>query len=136
MSGSGPLLVVLAVAGPDDDLAAVGGAVVVDVEALVRAHGGDAAVGVEAPLLVVLAVAVPDDHAAAVGGRRAVDVEALVAVDPQLTGAGGGPLLVALAVAVPDLRLRAVGLRHPGDVQAPPRAHTPERTRRGRIAAR
>src|SRR5690606_8965361 len=108
---------------------AVGGAVAADVQALVRAHGGDAAVGVQGPSLVVLAVAVPDDHRGAVGRAGAVHVQALAAVHAQLTGAGGGPLLVGAAVAVPDVHLGAVGLGGAVDVQAPVRPDAPEGTR-------
>src|SRR5690606_5284589 len=128
-SGAGPLLVGAAVAGPDVHLGAVGGAVAADVQALVRAHGGDAAVGVQGPSLVVLAVAVPDDHRGAVGRAGAVHVQALAAVHAQLTGAGGGPLLVGAAVAVPDVHLGAVGLGGAVDVQAPVRPDAPEGTR-------
>src|SRR3954452_17481194 len=52
-----PLLVGAAVAGPNDDLRAVGGALAVGVQALARLCPGDGAVGVDVPLLAALTVA-------------------------------------------------------------------------------
>src|SRR4051812_45126653 len=70
-----PLLVGAAVARPEDDLRAVGGAGAVGVEAEPGLHAGDSAVGVDVPLLVGLSVAVPDDHLGADGGAASVGVE-------------------------------------------------------------
>src|SRR5690242_8830767 len=67
-SGAGaPPLIGPAVAGPEDDLRAVGGGGGVRVHAQPGLHPGDGAGGVDGPLLVRLAVAVPDDHRGAVG---------------------------------------------------------------------
>src|SRR4051812_10974455 len=83
-SATSPSLVVPAVAGPEDQLRAVGSRGAVGVQAQARLHAGDRAVGVEIPLLIGLPVAVPDDRRGAVGGALAIGVEALVAIHLQL----------------------------------------------------
>src|SRR5690606_23568398 len=70
-----PLLVVLAVAVPDDHAGAVGRAVVVHVEAL-AAVDTQLPGGRGGPLLVALPVAVPDLHRGPVGLGHSGDVEA------------------------------------------------------------
>src|SRR3954471_10720726 len=86
-AGSGPhtpLLVGSAVAGPEDDLCAVGGGGPGGIAAQPGLHSGDRAVGVDVPLLVGLTVAVPDDDRGTVGGSPGRGVEALVPVHHQL----------------------------------------------------
>src|SRR3954463_6062333 len=75
ISGATPLLVAAAVAGPQDDEGAVGGAGAVGVQALPGLRTGDAAVVLEVPPGAGPAGAVPD-HGAALPVR----VEALGAV--------------------------------------------------------
>src|ERR1051326_8152421 len=99
----GPLLVGLAVAGPENDLRTVRGTGPVGVHAQSRLDTGDGAVGVHVPLLVGLAVAVPDDYRRAVGRTLTVGVQALVAEHHQLLARRVGPPLVAVAAAVPQL---------------------------------
>src|ERR1035438_6088467 len=117
----GPLLVGLAVAGPQLNQGAVARASPGHVQAQPGLHAGDGAVGVELPLLVRPAVAGPDLH---LGARRGLVVEgvqallAAAAVDGELPGGGGGPDLVAAACASPDVQLGAVDLRRVRHVQA------------------
>src|SRR4051812_26296522 len=89
-----PLLVGPAVAGPKNDLGAIGGGGTVRVQAQPGLDAGDGAVSVEIPLLVGLPVAVPDDDIGAVAGALAVRVQALVAVHLQLLTRGVRPPLV------------------------------------------
>src|SRR5579875_2987222 len=77
----GPLLVGAAVAGPDLDRSAVGGACPGHIETQTGLNADDGAVGVEVPLLVSATVAVPDLHAGASSGGVIGHVETLVAVD-------------------------------------------------------
>src|SRR6185437_16209515 len=77
-SGDGPLLVGAAVAGPQFELGAVGGAGAGDVHAL--AVNLQRAVGLDGPGLVGAAVAVPHLDLGAVGGGLTVVVDALGAV--------------------------------------------------------
>src|SRR6185312_13456267 len=74
-----PLLVALAVAGPDVDFGAVGGAVAVGVEAVGGAVDGEGELsgGGVGPVLVGLAVAVVDLLLGAAGGRGVRVVQAL-----------------------------------------------------------
>ena len=91
----GPLLVRAAAAGPQFDLGAGGGLVVVDVEALGGAHGAQLAGGGGRPFLVDAAVAAPDllagagEEGVAAGG---VDAVAGLGADEfaGAAGAGGG----------------------------------------------
>src|SRR5690242_7031203 len=103
-----PLLVGAAVAGPEDDLRAVGRTGGVGVQAESGLHTGDGAVGVDVPLLVGLSVAVPDDDGGAVGGAPVAGVEALGAIDRQLFAGRGRPALHGAAPAVVQLHLGAV----------------------------
>src|SRR6266540_3331648 len=80
LAAQAPLLVGAAVAGPENDLRAVGGAGTVGVQAQPGLFTRDSAVGVDVPLLVGLAVAVPDHHGGAVAGSPAVGVQAFAAV--------------------------------------------------------
>src|SRR4029078_11158585 len=92
-----PLLVSAAVAGPQDDLRAVGGGGAVGIDAQSRLDVRDGAVGVEVPLLVDPAVAVPDDDHGAIGRARPGRVQTLVADPGQLLASGVGPPLVRAA---------------------------------------
>src|SRR5689334_17182056 len=107
-AAQGPLLVGLAVAGPQLQLGAVGGGGAAGVETQPGLDAGDGAVGVEVPLLVGLAVAVPDDDGGAVAGASAVGVQTLVTGEHELP-VGVGPALVGGAGAVKQLGLGAVG---------------------------
>src|SRR5215467_1248257 len=100
----GPLLVGLAVARPQFDQGAVGGARAGHVQAQAGLRAGDGAVGVDRPLLVRPAVAGPDLHLGARRGLVVEGVQALLAapaVDGEPAG-GEGPDLVAGAAAGPD----------------------------------
>ena len=121
-----PLLVGLAVAGPQDDLRAVGGGGAGGVQAQPGLHTGDRAVGVDVPLLVGLTVAVPDDHLGAVGTTLAVRVQTLTAEHLQLAARRVGPGLVRLTTAVPQLHLRAVRGGGVGHIQAATRLSRPQ----------
>src|SRR5581483_211641 len=122
----GPLLVGLAVAGPQLGQGAVGGAGAGDVQAQPGLDAGDGAVGVEVPLLVGLAVAGPDLHLRAGCGLVVEGVQAhlaATAVHGELASGSVGPDLVGPAVAGPDVQLGARGGGGAGHVQALARAH-------------
>jgi hypothetical protein len=76
-----PLLIGTAVAGPDLDSSAVGGASAGDIETEAGLATNDGAIGVEGPLLIGTSVAVPDFHTRARSGGVIGYVEALVAID-------------------------------------------------------
>src|SRR5437667_9874668 len=125
-----PLLVAVAVAGPDLHCGTVGGASSSHVEAEAGLATDDAAIGVEGPLLIGTTVAVVDLHPGACCRGVIRDVEALVAVHLQLTVGQGGPLLIGTAVAVPDLQQSAVGRGLTWHVQASVRSHTAQNSSR------
>src|SRR5579875_2049011 len=131
----GPLLVGAAIAGPDLDRSAVGGACPGHIETQTGLNADDGAVGVEVPLLVSATVAVPDLHAGASSGGVIGHVETLIAVDLQLTVGEVGPLLIGAAVAVPDLQQGAIGGGQIGDIQAAIGPHAAQDSRASTAAS-
>ena len=114
----GPLLVGRAGAVPQLQLGAVGGVVVLDVQALVGRVVDQVAGGVQGPLLGGHGVeAVPQVHDGAVGGGAVGHVQALAErLDRAVVGPRPG--LVGPGRAGPELGLVAVGGGAVGDVQA------------------
>src|SRR6185437_6550040 len=92
-----PLLVAAAVAGPQLDQRAVGGAGPGHVQAQPGLDTGDGAVGVDGPLLVRAAVARPDVQLSTRGGTEVGHVQAFACPDRVDLAAGARSWYAGLA---------------------------------------